>query len=330
MNNLKKSMLLLLTVLLLLSLWSPGTLLAANEPVLSLKATNRESKVIIEVQGQHLSDLYAYQFNLAYDAKLVRFISATSPISGFTVDPIVKDGDILFAHSKLGSAKGTQGEAALATFTFERIAGSDAKFTLHDIKLVDSALAMIELSTKVQLSAAWIKFKDIAGHWAEAAILKASEQGWVAGYSDQTFRPGQQVTRAEFVAMLVRALDLPIPSQPELAFADREKIPAWANGYVAAAVEAGLIAGYADGTFQAGKLISRAEMATLIVRSQGITPASDAKPSFADTDVIPGWAQPYISIATDRGWIKGVGNNKFAPLKHATRAEAVQLIIALE
>ncbi|MDQ6417972.1 S-layer homology domain-containing protein [Paenibacillus sp. LHD-117] len=328
MVQLKKKGMFFLTALLFLSLWSPGALLAANEPVFSMKATNRESKVIIEVKGQQLKDLYAYQFNLAYDAKHMRFIEADSPIQGFTVDPIVKEGDILFAHSKVGTAKGTKGDAILATLTFERITGSPAAFTLHDIKLVDSALEMAELTTKVIVSSG-LKFKDIAGHWAEASILKASERGFVAGYSDGTFRPQRQVTRAEFVAMLVRALELQVPTAPQLEFADHDSIPAWARGYIAAGIEAGIIEGYADGTFQAGKLISRAEMASMIVRSEGVAPSSGGKPSFADTDDIPAWAQPYVAVAAERGWIKGVGDNRFAPLKHATRAEAAHLILTL-
>ncbi len=329
MSTLKTNALLILSALLLLSLWSPGTLLAANEPALSLKATNREATVIIEVKGQHLSDLYAYQFSLAYDSKLVRFTGATSPIAGFTVEPIVKDGRILFAHSKVGSAKGTSGEAALASFTFERIAGSAAKFVLHEIKLVDSALKMVELGKSISLSNLGATFKDVAGHWAEKSIMRAVEQGWVAGYSDQTYRPHKHVTRAEFVAMLARALQLPIASAPELEFADRDTIPAWARGYIAAAVEARLIAGYADGTFQAGKLITRAEMAALIVRSQGIVPASGDKPGFSDSGDIPQWALPYIAEASGRGWIKGVGDNRFAPLNHANRAEAAHLLVTI-
>ncbi|WP_179215598.1 S-layer homology domain-containing protein [Paenibacillus sp. MY03] len=324
-----KTGIILLTALMLLSFWSPGLAGAADDPVISMKASSRESKVTVEVTGSRLKDLYAYQFSLEYDPKLVRFVGASSPITGFTVEPIVKGGNILFAHSKVGKVKGTDGEAALATFTFERIAGEGASFTLHDIKLVDSGLEMAELEAKVRLVSAWAQFKDIAGHWAEKSILQATELGWVAGYSDGTFRPQKQVTRAEFVTMLARALELDIPDVPELAFADIDGIPVWARGYISAAVEAGMIQGYGDGTFEAGKLISRAEMAAIIVRSQGIVPEDGARPSFADTGAAPVWAQPYIAVAAERGWIKGVGDNRFAPLKNATRAESAHLILAI-
>lgn len=330
-HHMKKGLLLLTALLLLGSLESPGTALAAADgPEFTLNAVNRGSKVIVEVKAKGLADLYAYQFNLQYEPGKMRFVEADSPISGFTIEPIVKEGDILFAHSKIGNVKGMDGQAALAAFTFERTTGGQAAFTLHRVKLVDSELEMTELDTTVKItSASGLPFKDIAGHWAEASIVQASGMGWVAGYDDETFRPQQQVTRAEFVAMIVRALELPVPAESALTFADQDNIPKWARGYAAAAVEAGMIEGYADGTFQAGRLISRAEMAAIIVRAQGIVPDPDGKPDFADADEIPKWAQPSIAAAVERGWVKGVGNRMFAPLKNAARAETVHLIVQM-
>ena len=324
-----RSILILCKALLLLTLCFPGMLLAANEAAFHMQAKTQGNQVVVEVRAEHLSDVYAYQFNLAYPTEAVRFISATSPIAGFTVEPIDQDGDILFAHSKVGSVSGTQGGALLATFTFERVAGSGASFSLHGIKLVDSNLDMVSLPDTVQLASTWITFSDIAGHWAEPSIIKASELGLVQGYSNSTFRPQQQVTRAEFITLLSRALGVKPSSAPVLDFKDTAHIPAWAGGYVAAAVELGIIQGYADGTFQAAKLISRAEMAAMIVRSQGIVPLAEIRPAFADNAEIPAWARPYIAIAAEQGWINGVGNNRFAPLQYATRAESAHLILTL-
>jgi hypothetical protein len=49
-------------------------------------------------------------------------------------------------------------------------------------------------------------FTDIAGHWAEDAIVRAAEIGWVAGYPDRSFRPGEPIIRAEFVTIVNRML----------------------------------------------------------------------------------------------------------------------------
>jgi hypothetical protein len=50
-------------------------------------------------------------------------------------------------------------------------------------------------------------FSDIDGHWAADAINVAFMQGWVNGFGDGTFRPDQQITRAEVAALVNRALD---------------------------------------------------------------------------------------------------------------------------
>ncbi|NMO95457.1 S-layer homology domain-containing protein [Paenibacillus lemnae] len=333
MISIKKLGFIAVVLFMVLSLYPSGALMADSGPVITIKAANQGSNVILEVKGQRLTDLYAYQFNLAYDTKRLKFIEAKSPVSGFTVDPILKDNDLLFAHSKVGNVKGIQGEASLAVLTFERLISHSgpAEFKLHHIKLVDSGLEMAELKNEVRaITAQSITFTDIKGHWAETSILKASELGWVNGYSDQTFRPQKQVTRAEFVTMLVRALELPVSEAPELQFKDSRNIPVWSKGYIQTAVESGLIEGYADGTFRHNRLITRAEMAAVIVRSQGVVPDPAAKPKFSDTEQIPAWAQPYIASAVDRGWIQGIGRNQFAPLKNANRAEAVHLILAID
>ena len=49
-------------------------------------------------------------------------------------------------------------------------------------------------------------FTDISGHWAEKYIERAATLGWIAGYSDGTFRPGNYITRAEAMTMINRVL----------------------------------------------------------------------------------------------------------------------------
>lgn len=49
-------------------------------------------------------------------------------------------------------------------------------------------------------------FSDIEGHWAEESIRKAATQGWIAGYTDGTFKPDEYITRAEAVLFINNAL----------------------------------------------------------------------------------------------------------------------------
>jgi len=324
----KRSFTILMTLVLILTVYPFHALAADEEQGIKLNAVSKGTSIVIQVSGVQLKDLYAYQFNLAYDPEQVQFVEAKSELTGFTVDPKVKEGSILFAHTKIGQAPGTNGDAPLASLKFERLTAQDAEFRLYAAKLVDTELELTELPQDVKLiDVLVIPFTDIATHWAILSIIRAADQGWVNGYSDRAFRPNQFVTRVEFTAMLVRALQLDIPRQPQLNFADEKDIANWARGYVAAAVHAGLIQGLPDGTFQPNRVITRAEMAAIIVRSQGIEPANGLMSKFADAASIPSWAQGYIAVAAERGWIKGVGNNRFAPLDQASRAEAVHLIL---
>ncbi|WKL01914.1 S-layer homology domain-containing protein [Paenibacillus amylolyticus] len=70
--------------------------------------------------------------------------------------------------------------------------------------------------------------KDTAGHWAKSAIDRALAAGFVNGYGDDTFRPNQKVTRAEFITMLGRALNLNNVSN-NVQYTDENKIPAWSK-----------------------------------------------------------------------------------------------------
>ena len=169
---------------------------------------------------------------------------------------------------------------------------------------------------------------DITSHWAASAIEQAVEAGFVKGYEDNAFRPNKGVNRAEFITMLARALKLP-DSGKSMDFKDADKIPAWAQSFVVQAVESGIISGYQDGTFGPEKELNRAEMVAMIVRASGIKVNPNAKLSFADTKNIPAWAVPYVAAAVEAGLVSGVGQNRFAPLQVATRAESVALIIGL-
>ncbi|PWW38631.1 MULTISPECIES: S-layer homology domain-containing protein [Paenibacillus] len=170
--------------------------------------------------------------------------------------------------------------------------------------------------------------KDTAGHWAKSAIDKAVTAGFVNGYGDQTFRPNQKVTRAEFITMLGRALNLNTVSET-IHYTDDNKIPSWAKPYITAAASAGIVNGYENGSFGPSKTLSRAEMVTMIARAGGIQTNSNAKLDFKDAKDVPAWAVSYVASAVEAGLVGGVGGNRFAPMQTATRAEAVTLIVGL-
>ncbi len=171
-------------------------------------------------------------------------------------------------------------------------------------------------------------FSDITGHWGEANIKQAVQQGIVSGYPDGTFKPNAPISRAEFTVMLMNALKSEAEGEA-LSFTDGGNIGAWARAAVAKSIQAGIVSGYADGSFRPGANISRAELAVMAARAYGETTSIHADTGFADDSDIPAWARAAIAKVKQLGIVSGQGGNRFAPNANATRAEAVTIILNL-
>jgi tripartite motif-containing protein 71 len=164
------------------------------------------------------------------------------------------------------------------------------------------------------------------GHWAEASIKQAVSSGIVSGYPDGTFKPNDSVTRAEFAVMLINTLK-PQGEGAALTFTDTAKIGTWAQKAVAQAVKAGIIKGYEDGSFRPDAEITRAEMAVMLANALGLPIEANAAIGFADDKDIPAWAKASVAYVKHAGIVQGKGDNEFAPQDHATRAEAVTVLL---
>ncbi|MDD3652570.1 MAG: DUF1533 domain-containing protein [Desulfotomaculaceae bacterium] len=167
---------------------------------------------------------------------------------------------------------------------------------------------------------------DIDDHWAMDNINKLVSMGCINGYPDGTFKPDHPITRAEFATILVKAFQF--ENKGGIVFADTAGH--WARDYIAMASANGVVTGYDDDTFGPDDLITREQMAVMIVRAAKL--ASEAgETSFTDSDNISHWAKDSIAIATGNGIMKGYPDHTVRPQDNATRAEAVTVIInALE
>ena len=174
-------------------------------------------------------------------------------------------------------------------------------------------------------------FKDINGHWAEKEIGELAEQGVIKGKTEELFMPEEIVTRAEFAAMIRRALEL----EPK---AYQNKIPdilkdTWYADEVQAMIDAGIMSGDADGKFRPDDTMTRQEMAKVIVSAYsfktGITDITVEELAFDDNSQIAAWAEEFVSKAAALGLITGMENNTFAPNDNMTRAQAAMVIFRL-
>lgn len=167
------------------------------------------------------------------------------------------------------------------------------------------------------------EFKDIKKHWSKKEIEVAQKMELISGYEDGTVRPDSNITRAEFVMMVSRALDI-TPVENASIFSDIKNH--WAKGYINALNMLGVIGGYGDGTFRPDDKITRAEVITIISRIIDEKRVEDKTNTRFD-DINNHWAKNHIEKWAKKGIINGVKPNKFAPDKKTTRAEAIVILI---
>ncbi|KUK40458.1 MAG: putative membrane protein, partial [Clostridia bacterium 62_21] len=160
--------------------------------------------------------------------------------------------------------------------------------------------------------------------WAREAVEVLAGAGIVEGVDGRRFDPGRDITRAELTGLLVRALDLPVGANGP-AFKDVPR-DAWYAGTTAAAVRAGLVSGYGDGTFRPVQPVTREELAVVLARALSLTSAAPGELTFADAGDISGWARECVACTAGAGLIKGYPDGTFRPAATATRAEVAVLI----
>jgi len=114
-------------------------------------------------------------------------------------------------------------------------------------------------------------FKDVSKDYAYADIIQtAYENKIIKGYGDGTFRPDNEISRAEMSVMLISLAKGEDISDDDIdtllsIFKDKSKIPQWSKKYMAWSVKNKLIEGY-DGNVNAKKNISRAEICTILYK----------------------------------------------------------------
>ena len=109
-------------------------------------------------------------------------------------------------------------------------------------------------------------FTDLAGSdWAKDAIVSLAEEGIISGRGDGTFAPQDNVTREEFVKIIVSAF-LDEENNSGSQFADVDK-NAWYAPYIYTAYNAGIVSGIGEDAFGVGMLVTRQDMAAILYRT---------------------------------------------------------------
>lgn len=136
-------------------------------------------------------------------------------------------------------------------------------------------------------------FKDVPGsHLYGDAIKFLKENNVVSGYSDGTFKPDNQLNRAEALKIILTANNTPIEEGrtnfPDVSTSD------WFNNYVGTAVSEGIVKGYGDGKFKPANTVTRAEFLKMAILTAGFTPSEGSL----------GSQNPYPDVKKDRWYAK--------------------------
>ncbi|UVI31099.1 S41 family peptidase [Paenibacillus spongiae] len=166
-----------------------------------------------------------------------------------------------------------------------------------------------------------LPFKDISASPALGQILLLQHMGYIKGYVDQSFKPEQTITRAEFVVMLVAGKgyegEAAKLSGTKSEFRD---VSGWGTRYINFAVNHGWIQGTGDGKFEPDKLITNAQAIAILMNSIGMQQSQSGEPGK------PWYANYYLA---DQKFHLGFVSAASKPNAYATRSDVAELIVKL-
>jgi M6 family metalloprotease-like protein len=235
------------------------------------------------------------------------------------------------------------GNAATVSVPYKPAAGEDPNniiiyyisdsgvLTIVPNCVYDAATGLVSFRTehfsKFAVSYKTLSFKDVSG-WYTGYVSYLTARGIMNGVGEDTFMPGGEITRAEFIAMLARLSGDDLSKYKTSSFAD-VKTTDWYFGVAEWAKENKVAEGY-DGKFNPTDKITRQDMAVLLVRYAGQIdyklPETLAAKVFPDKAAIASYAVSAVTAVQRAGIMTGLPDGTFGPTANATRAEAAKVI----
>ncbi|MPM82913.1 Endo-1,4-beta-xylanase A [bioreactor metagenome] len=173
-----------------------------------------------------------------------------------------------------------------------------------------------------------VSFTDTTGKWYAAVATEMASRKVISGIGEKMFAGDRSITRAEFAAILIRALGL--PADGTSIFSDISA-SAWYSGSVATATQYGLVTGKGDNRFAPDDYITRQEAMTMLQRAAKLTGYMGTVGSlenFTDTGSVGTWAQGAAKWNVGSGLIVGSGE-LLRPNDNISRAESATVILRL-
>lgn len=296
---------------------------------------------ITEVSSGGKGTIYLDQMVLSYNGVVDNTVPVvTMDVNGTALTGTVEDAaDGVLARSAVSVTY----DGKAISFNYNESTGAvsatlpEADGSAHRVTITarDGSGNIGRASHDIEVGGDWQPvFSDTKDYWAATYVDHLYSSGITTGYADGTFRPNQNITRAQFAVMLYRylGLDESAYAHVTLPFADNSKIPDYAIPAVKALYTEGVINGSrgTDGKlyFNPNASLTRAQAATMIGRTQAKGYAA-ASLTFTDAGKIPAYATYYIQTMVAQGIIGGYTDGSFKPNGSITRGQMAKILYNL-
>ncbi len=180
--------------------------------------------------------------------------------------------------------------------------------------------ALVSMTLLLTPTAIFARFSDLDSvPWATDSINELSDKGIINGYEDGSFKPGSNVTRAEFATLLCLAFDANASTNDSFY-----NINHWAKEYI---VRTSDLVYNPYKTYMPDRYATRGEIAYALTNALKLpAPTEDAGEKFADWDKVNPDIASKLASAAEHGIIKGYETGEIRAQGEVTRAEAAVLI----
>ena len=178
-----------------------------------------------------------------------------------------------------------------------------------------------------------VEFKDVVDYWAQAAINDMGSGMVVTGVGDGNYEPTRSITRAEFAAIVVRAMGL-AQGTTESSFSD-VSLTDWFNGFVDTATAYGLITGYDSSDYGPNDTITREQAMAILARAMKLTGRSvdltdnetiELVSKYLDGAAVSDYAIASVAACLKTGIVNGTTASTISPKDYVTRAEVAVMV----
>jgi len=173
-----------------------------------------------------------------------------------------------------------------------------------------------------------VLYEDLHDYmWAKEFIEEAAAKGILAGKSEGVYAPDENITRAEFVTLLINTLNLELVDK--INTFDDIKSSEWYYEYVISADYYGLISGGEENKFLPEETITRQDIVVMVGKALekfNIPEIEEVEYNFVDEDEIDEYAVPYLEKCLNQNLVSGYEDGTFRPEAYAKRAEAAVII----